>query len=361
MPQRQLVFVDCHCHLTSDRFQHDLDAVLMRAERAGVHALFVCSTSQLDMLRVLDLSRAHRDRIFPCLGLHPLDGTFGSDVWAATRSMIVSAHQEQGIAAIGEVGLDFSKPLLRQQGLARGTSEAEARESQIACFEAHVALALELGLPLNVHSRNAERETLEILARARCQAVMHAYKGDPELAVDAANTCGLFFSFPPSIVYKQEYQAAAKALPDEALLLETDSPSLAAGGPKERNEPSRIGLAAAKIAELRGTTLEDIAELTTRNASRLFGTSVVGLDAFMEPRDAGGKKTTRWRQGAKEMNRKPPESCSDGSAAEGAGTASAMSARSRWRAARRSSRLQSGGAFADPTLCSAAYGRADCG
>ena len=119
------------------------------------------------------------------------------------------AHSKGGVVGIGEVGLDFSGPLLREQASLRGTNEAEVKAAQIASLEAHVSLALELDLPVNVHSRNAERETLEILARAGVRGVMHAYKGDVSLAVEAAKLGHLLFSFPPSIVYKKDCERDA--------------------------------------------------------------------------------------------------------------------------------------------------------
>ncbi|CAE8589281.1 unnamed protein product [Polarella glacialis] len=302
MPSARRAFVDCHCHLSSDQFRYDLEEVVARASHNGVVGIFVCSSSQPDIERVLKLRQEFPELIFPCLGLHPLGlgGTFDADFWAVTRSLIVAEHARRGIAGIGEIGLDFSKQILRDHAKTKGTSEADIRSTQIAAFQAQVSLAKELGVPVNVHSRNAERETLEILFQSGVCGLMHAFKGEPGLALEAARTGRLLFSFPPSLVYKREYQEVVRVLPMEALLLETDSPSLAAGGPKERNEPGLIGLAAAKMAEIKGLTTQEVAEITTRNAVKLFGASSPALLFAAQASQSQATdmipKTARWRK-----------------------------------------------------------------
>mmetsp|Transcript_161350 Transcript_161350/g.309939 ORF Transcript_161350/g.309939 Transcript_161350/m.309939 type:complete len:389 (+) Transcript_161350:112-1278(+) len=298
MCQASPIFVDCHCHLTSGAFDADLDAVLARAERAGVCAMMACSASQADILQVIQLRQIYPERIHPCLGLHPLGGYFDDALWEETQHLIANEHVERGITGIGEIGLDFSRPLLREKAREKGTTEAEVRETQLKCFRAHLELAKKLDVPVNVHSRNAERETLEILIQSQVHGVLHAYKGDVSLAVEAARTGRLYFSFPPSIVYKKEYQEAAQALPPHVLLLETDSPSLGATGPKERNEPAKIVLAAAKLAELKCMAVEKVAAITTRNAVRLFGPTTPALVALaLEASDGPEKRPPRWRKG----------------------------------------------------------------
>jgi len=358
-----LKFVDCHCHLTSDRFADDLEAVLRHARRAGVRGVLVCSSSLPDMLEVIKMRQEYPDFVFPCLGLHPLDVTFDPEHWSVARQLIREEHAARGVAAIGEIGLDFSRPILRERAAARGVTEVAVRDSQMASFREQVSLARELGVPVNVHSRNAERETLAVLLSAGVSCVMHAYKGAVALAVDAANK-GLFFSFPPSIVYKSEYQEVARALPLTSLLLETDSPSLGASGPKERNEPCRIGVAAAKIAELRGLSVHEVAEATTKNAARLFATSARALVEAIERGPAEAvcgreeKKTARWRR---------TEQPTDAAAVlpDTVVTATAVGETSvpepvpgvlrqgRWRRRGEDTVL-------DPTVCSGAFGSAVC-
>ncbi|CAE7829719.1 tatdn3-a, partial [Symbiodinium necroappetens] len=287
--------------------------VLARARTAGVQGILVCSTSPSDMLRVIQLREDHPQEIHACLGIHPLDDSCDMQAWHVARDMIMSEHRQRGLAALGErldrehepparIGLDFSRPLLKQKAASRGSKEADVRAAQISLFKAHLDLARELDLPVNVHSRNAEKEAVDILTRYDdVRGVMHAFKGAAALAVQASKTGRLWFSFPPSLVYKWEYQEAVKALPLERLLLETDSPSLAAAGPKARNEPGFIRAAAEKMAELKGVTLEEVASVTTQNAVYLFGKASPRLQACAVPAapDTSSGKASRWRRDAK--------------------------------------------------------------
>lgn len=336
---------------------------MSRAERAGVQGLLVCSTSQDDMLSVIQLQQRFPHRVFACLGVHPLSGTFRPEFWPEIRKLIISFHTQHGLAAIGEIGLDYSRYLLRQKAEAQGVNETDIQDIQRSCFEAHVDLARELGLPVNVHSRNAERETLDILVRAGVSGTLHAYKGKVGPAVEAARTGRLFFSFPPSIVYKKEYQTVACALPSDCLLLETDSPSLAAGGPRERNEPGCIYIAAQKIAELRGVTVDEVAEQTTRNALRLFAKSAEGLrEALGAPLSshAHERKSMRWRKagtadGEDEASAKADTDSRDDRPPPPSRHPDSGLAPGRWRRRERNSAEP-----LDPTLCSAAFGSARC-
>lgn len=294
--------------MTSKQFDNDLEVVLNRAQRIGVRGIFVCATSQHDVLDVIKLRQKYPNFVHPCLGLHPLHISSHCDYWPAVREIITSEHSERGVAAIGEIGLDFTWSILKDRAAAEGIKPEDVKAAQVACFEDQLALAGELGLPVNVHSRNAERETLEILRRAGAHGIMHAYKGDPLLAVQAFKAGRLLFSFPPSIVYKREYQEAVQALPLEALLLETDSPSLAARGPKYRNEPSFIRLAAEKIAELKNVTVAEVATCTSKNAARILGASASSLLFALEPlrfSPTTENKNMRWRKRADQISIHP--------------------------------------------------------
>ncbi|CAE7498297.1 tatdn3-a [Symbiodinium natans] len=348
------MFIDCHCHLTSEQFQDDLEEVLARSRRAGVQGILTCSTSPSDMLHVVQLREEHPDDIYACLGIHPLDDSCDMRAWQTVREMIIAEHRKHGLAALGEIGLDFSRPLLKQKAAARGATEADVRNRQLSLFEAQLDLARELDLPVNVHSRNAEKEVLNILSGCKIQGVMHAYKGPAALALQAAKSGRLWFSFPPSLVYKWEYQEAVKALPLECLLLETDSPSLAAAGPKARNEPGFIRAAAEKMAELKGVTLQQVAAATTRNAVHLFGKASPGLQAccMTAPPSNPTGKTSRWRRDVKDNEGNVPTS--DAPPAQ----TFAPQDRSSQRWTRRSRGAETH--TMDPTLCSSAFGSARC-
>eukprot|EP00434_Breviolum_minutum_P014680 symbB.v1.2.012945.t1/scaffold872.1/size254027/5 len=340
-----MALVDCHCHLTSEKFDHDFEAVLARASRANVAGILVCSTSPADIHRVIQMRRQY-PKLHICLGLHPLDDSFNEKDWNNIRSIIANEHLDRGITALGEIGLDFSRPLLRQKAQAQGSSEAMIRAQQVQCFEAQLQLAKELQLPVNVHSRNAEAETLEILARYDVPGVMHAYKGPAQLALQAAGHGRLFFSFPPSLVYKREYQDAVMLLPLERLLLETDSPSLAAKGPKARNEPAFVRQAAEKMAELKKVSLDEVVKATTRNALQLFpelSKSLLEELATIPARN--GRSQPRWRRDSCATELSVP-------APRVAGHTEVKAPQRRW--SRRSP------VSLDPTLCTSAYGGVGC-
>ncbi|CAE7648153.1 tatdn3-b [Symbiodinium sp. CCMP2456] len=183
---------------------------------------------------------------------------------------------------------------------------------------------------------------------------MHAFKGPAALAVQATKTGRLWFSFPPSLVYKWEYQEAVKALPLERLLLETDSPSLAAAGPKARNEPGLIRAAAEKMAELKGVTLEEVAAVTTQNAVHLFGKASPGLQACALPAasDTSSGKASRWRRDV--MVREDQVQILPDQPEHG--YVPCDLSRQRW--SRRSRHAKA--CTMDPTLCSSAFGPLHC-
>lgn len=201
--------------------------------------------------------------LLPSLGLHPDRWSDGSPEPTAEEIERVRAQirrQRDAIVAIGEVGLDHYR-----------VRDHERRRAAIAALETLAALAAELDLPLNVHSRSAGRVTLEVLAAAGARRVlMHAFDGNARAAARAAEEHGYLFSIPPSVVRSEQKQRLAAALPPEALALESDSPVL---GPErgQRNEPANLCRAAEAIARIRRMDEEAVRELTTANARRLFG------------------------------------------------------------------------------------------
>jgi TatD DNase family protein len=162
------------------------------------------------------------------------------------------------LVAIGEVGLDY--------WLAK---EEEEREVQRRIFSLFIDLAIELDLPLNVHSRSAGRHALDLLLEKKAEKVqMHAFDGKISAASPGVDA-GFFFSVPPSIVRSRQKQKLVRHLPPTSLLLESDSPVL---GPEadKRNEPANIAIAAAVVAELKNVTPEEIVKQTAQNSRRLY-------------------------------------------------------------------------------------------
>ncbi len=247
--------VDTHTHLCDEAFAEDLDSVLARARDAGVGAILAMSESLADAERNLSLAKQHADLLRPAAGLFPtrLDEAEGAEIERLMRS------DPSPWIAVGEVGLDYWK-----------VQDEVGREIQRGLFTRFIDLAIELDLPLNVHSRSAGRPTIELLLERGAKRVqMHAFDGRAVKAEPAVEA-GFYFSVPPSIVRSKQKQKLVRRLPLSCLLLETDSPVL---GPEagERNEPANVRISARAIADLRDVSEAEVLEQTTENAQALYG------------------------------------------------------------------------------------------
>ncbi|MEE8434160.1 MAG: TatD family hydrolase [bacterium] len=276
-PHKKIQMIDCHTHLTDDAFAVDREAVLHRAYRAGVRAIAIVGQDLAENRAVLATAREAREArnsatgggigaahpvLLPFLGLHPDRFADSKPPFpdSETAAIVALIREHTGdIVGIGEVGLDY--------WVCQGE---ERRASQREALSTLSALAGELGLPLNVHSRSAGRHTLELLMeRGNTRVLMHAFDGKAGHALKGAEA-GFLFSIPPSIVRSPQKVKLARLLPLEALALETDSPVL---GPVagERNEPGNVAIAAAAIAEIKGLPEAQVREACMENARRLFG------------------------------------------------------------------------------------------
>jgi len=255
--------IDSHAHLSAAEFDADRADVISRALAAGVQQIVVVGEDLGDNERVLAVCAGAPGVLKPCVGLHPdrfADDREPPPAGAIDSVESLARRQRSRIVAIGEVGLDY--------WVAR---EETNRRAQRYCLERMTGLALELGLPLNVHSRSAGRYTLDLLAACGGRRVlMHAFDGKAGHAEQAAEKLGFMFSVPPSVVRSAQKQKLVRRLPLESLLLESDSPVL---GPErgERNEPANLRYAVQCIAELKAVSADRVCEQTTLNARRLFG------------------------------------------------------------------------------------------
>ncbi|XP_077416293.1 putative deoxyribonuclease TATDN3 isoform X3 [Vanacampus margaritifer] len=203
--------------------------------------------------------------VFPCLGVHPVQEVSSDQHRSVSLQDLDAAlplidKYKDRLVAIGEVGLDFTP---------RYVSNESDKESQRQVLIRQARLAKELDLPLNVHSRSAGRPTIQLLKEQGVEKVLlHAFDGRPAAAMEGVKA-GYFFSIPPSIVRSEQKQKLVKQLPLENLCLETDSPAL---GPEKqvRNEPKNIVVAAEYISIVKGVSVEEVMQATTRNALRLF-------------------------------------------------------------------------------------------
>jgi TatD DNase family protein len=251
MPTTPLI--DTHAHLCDPRFDDDREDVLRRARTAGVATVVAVGETLDDARRNLELADRHPE-LRPAAGLYPThldpDAADAMEVW-------IRAHRDR-LVAIGEVGLDRW-----------AVREERDRELQRAIFLRSVALARELDLPLNIHSRSAGRHAVEALLEAGATRVhLHAFDGRVAAAMPAVEA-GFLFSVPPSIVRSAQKRKLVRGLPLTSLMLESDSPVLGPD-PAARNEPANVRIAMREIAELHGVPEDAVAEITTENAIRLY-------------------------------------------------------------------------------------------
>ncbi|XP_077416291.1 putative deoxyribonuclease TATDN3 isoform X1 [Vanacampus margaritifer] len=258
-------FLDCHCHISAGDFDKDIDTVIEDSKRAGLLALLAVAEHAGEFDKIIALSQRFPGFVFPCLGVHPVQEVSSDQHRSVSLQDLDAAlplidKYKDRLVAIGEVGLDFTP---------RYVSNESDKESQRQVLIRQARLAKELDLPLNVHSRSAGRPTIQLLKEQGVEKVLlHAFDGRPAAAMEGVKA-GYFFSIPPSIVRSEQKQKLVKQLPLENLCLETDSPAL---GPEKqvRNEPKNIVVAAEYISIVKGVSVEEVMQATTRNALRLF-------------------------------------------------------------------------------------------
>jgi TatD DNase family protein len=246
--------VDAHCHLQDEEFDLDRDYVVEKARESGVTSIVTSSLNTLDAPKALAVSRKYPDYVYVCIGSNPsnLDPEETRDLMSFIRT------HRSSIVGVGEVGLDYY-----------WVKDHRYREIQRNFFREWIGFTEELCLPLIVHSRSAGKYAVQILLETEFRRVlMHAFDGRVSWAVKAAQE-GVFFSIPASVWHSKQKQKLVKALPLDSLLVESDAPVLSPVR-EERNEPANIVYAVGKIAQLKGVSKDDVAEITTENARKLF-------------------------------------------------------------------------------------------
>ncbi|WP_024577942.1 MULTISPECIES: TatD family hydrolase [unclassified Afipia] len=253
------MLVDSHCHLDFPDFADDLDAIVKRAEAAGVGRIVTISTRVRKVDGLLSIT-ARFPNVYCSVGTHPHNADEEDGI---TPDELIALTRHPKVVALGEAGLDnFYKD---------GSPEAQERG-----FRAHIAAARATGLPLVIHTREADEACGRILedeiAKGPFKAVLHCYTGGRELAMKAIGL-GLSISFTGILTFKnsQAIRDIAAELPADRIMVETDAPYLAPGKFRgKRNEPSFVTETARVLAETRGVSLDEIAQQTTENFFRLF-------------------------------------------------------------------------------------------
>jgi TatD DNase family protein len=248
--------VDTHCHL--DSCKPPDGELVARARAAGVSRIATVGMNAESIERALATANAHDD-VFAIVGRHPNEAT-GFDV-ARDIEPIERAAADPRVRAIGETGLDYFR-------------DYAPREDQRRAFEAQIDLAARLGLPLVIHTRAAEEETFALLRERASEitVVLHCFSAPERL--DECVEHGYVCSFAGNVTYRNatDLQQAARDLPADLLMVETDSPYLAPQPARGKpNEPANVTWTAEHVAELRGVSYQDLEATVDRNAARVFG------------------------------------------------------------------------------------------
>ena len=253
------MFVDSHCHLNYQGLVEDQPAVLARARAAGVALMVNISTRMSEWDAVIGTAE-REDDVMASVGIHPHEADAHPDVDTA---MLVAKAAHPKVVGIGESGLDYYY-------------DHSDRGRQREGFHAHIAAARETGLPLIVHTRDAEADTRAILAeemaKGRFPALIHCFTGSRDFAGQMLEL-GLFISISGIVTFKnaRDLQETARKIPLDRLLIETDSPFLAPVPHRGKAcEPAFVADTAAFLAALRGEPLAELAAATTANFHRLF-------------------------------------------------------------------------------------------
>ncbi len=257
------MLVDSHCHLEFPDFAPEQQAVIDRARAAGIGHFLTISTRVHRFDEIAAIAEAHDD-ISCSLGTHPHSAEEEADI---TTARLVELGQHKKVVAIGETGLDYYY-------------DNSPRGLQQEAFRRHIRAALELDLPVIVHTRDAEDDTIRILREegqgSGLTGVLHCFSSSPQLAEDAVDF-GFHISFSGILTFKksEELRETAKKVPLNRLLVETDAPFLAPIPKRgQRNEPAFVVHTAGVLAGLHDMTQEALAELTTKNFFELFRRAV---------------------------------------------------------------------------------------
>lgn len=252
------MLVDSHCHLNYEALA-DTAGVLARAKEAGIGLLQTISTKRSDFSEVKALANAHPE-IFCSIGIHPHEAEPHEDI---SEEELLAEADHPKVIGIGETGLDYYY-------------EHSPREAQRELFRRHIRVARKLDLPVIVHSRDADEETIEILKQAHAEGpfrlLIHCFTSSRKLAEEVV-AIGGYISASGIITFKKsgELRDSFAAVPLDRILVETDSPYLAPEPHRGKPcEPAYTAFTARKLAEIKGVSEAEVARITTENFFRLF-------------------------------------------------------------------------------------------
>ncbi|TPV37807.1 TatD family hydrolase [Bacillus dicomae] len=250
---------DTHSHLNAEQFEEDLQEVIERMKEAGVTYTVVVGFDEVTIKKAIELAESY-DFIYAAVGWHPVDAIDMTEEHLAWLEEL-AAHPK--VVALGEMGLDYHW-------------DKSPKEIQKEVFRKQIALAKKVKLPIIIHNRDATQDIVDILAEenaAEVGGIMHCFSGSVEVAERCVDM-NFLISLGGPVTFKnaKKPKEVAAEIPLEKLLIETDCPYLTPHPFRgKRNEPSYVKLVAEEIANLKGISYEEVAEITTKNAKALFG------------------------------------------------------------------------------------------
>lgn len=254
------LMIDTHCHLTHPRFANDLDQVVARARETGLVACITIGTGIADAEAARELSRRHAEFVHCSAGIDPFTAHELGDEFGAELERLKTLLSSGDFVALGEVGLDYHYDLA-------------PRDQQQEQLSEQITMAQALGLPVVIHVRDAHEDMAQLLCGfPGVRGVIHSFTGGPAEA-ERYLALGWHIAFNGIVTFAnaEPIREAATLVPDELLLVETDSPYLAPVPRRgKRCEPAFVRHTAERVAEIRGCSVETLAEITSHNALKLF-------------------------------------------------------------------------------------------
>jgi len=250
--------IDSHCHLDHEPMYSDLKNVLIRSKENGLEKILSICTTNDSFKKIIEIIKFD-PIIYGTFGIHPHET---SSEKTTKKEIVKNVSSNEKIIAIGESGLDFYY-------------NHSDRNHQISSFKDHIEASIELNVPIIVHSRNAEKETFEVLSiykNSKPKILMHCFTGSKEFAYKLL-TLNSYFSASGIITFKNslDLQNTFKLIPNDKLLIETDSPYLSPVPYRgKKNEPSFIKYTLEKLAKIKDSELKEIEEITNNNFNKLF-------------------------------------------------------------------------------------------
>ncbi|MDK6864090.1 MULTISPECIES: TatD family hydrolase [Nosocomiicoccus] len=253
------MLIDTHVHLNADQYEGEVDAVIERAKENGVEKFVVIGFDRKTIERTMELIESY-DEVYGVIGWHPVDAIDCTD---EDLEWIESLSSHEKIVAIGEIGLDYHW-------------DKSPKDVQKEVFIKQIELAKRVNLPIVIHNRDADEDTIDILESHDAKSVggiMHSFHNGTDEQIDRVLNMGFYVSLAGVITFKnvKRPKEVAQYVPLDRLLVETDAPYLTPHPFRgKRNEPKLVRLVAEEIAQLRGISVEEVEKATTENAKRIY-------------------------------------------------------------------------------------------